>query len=197
MAEGAAPRDVGQLVADHHQALYRYAFRLAGSQADAEDLTQQAFLIAQQKLCQVRDDQCVRGWLFTVLRNCYLKNRRRPQPLSAASIDLDVDAIPDRSVESRIDGPRLQAAIDALDDDFKITLLLFYFEYRSYREIAEILEIPLGTVMSRLARAKARLRRELSEPPEGDAEAKVLRPDASQPERWPHSVLVPPTTLKR
>ena len=75
MADRAAPSAMVQLVADHHQELYRYAYRLSGSVSDAEDLTQQAFLIAQQKLGQVRDAGSVRGWLFTVLRNCYLKAR--------------------------------------------------------------------------------------------------------------------------
>ncbi len=54
MAESAGPLDVGRLVVDHHQALYRYAYRLSGSAADAEDLTQQVFLTAQQKIDQVR-----------------------------------------------------------------------------------------------------------------------------------------------
>ncbi len=161
MAEGAAPLNVGTLVADHHAALYRYAFRLAGSAADAEDLTQQAFLIAHQKLSQVRNADCVRGWLFTVLRNCYLKNRRRRLPVPAANLELDVNSIPAEAVDREIDSERLQAAIDTLDEDFKVTLLLFYFEHRTYREIAEVLAIPVGTVMSRLARAKARLRQQL------------------------------------
>src|SRR5690606_34165254 len=64
---------LAQLVAEHHQSLYRYAYRLSGSAADAEDLVQQVFLVAHQKLDQIRDAQSVRAWLFTVLRNCYLK----------------------------------------------------------------------------------------------------------------------------
>jgi RNA polymerase sigma-70 factor (ECF subfamily) len=163
MADGAAPLDVGQLVADHHASLYRYAFRLAGSAVDAEDLTQQVFLIAQQKLDQLRDAQCARSWLFTVLRNCFLKSRRQQSPVSAAAVELDINAVPQEVIERDVDGERLQAAIDSLEDDFKVTLLLFYFEHRSYREIAEVLGVPIGTVMSRLARAKARLRAQLCE----------------------------------
>jgi RNA polymerase sigma-70 factor (ECF subfamily) len=166
MAEGAAPLDVDQLVVDHHQALYRYAFRLTGSVADAEDLTQQVFLVAQQKLEQVRDAQCVRGWLFAILRNAYLKTRRQRLPLPAASAELDINTVPDDDVEEAIDGEQLQAAIDSLNDEFKITVLLFYFEHRSYREIAQLLEIPIGTVMSRLSRAKAQLRDRLCRSPQ-------------------------------
>jgi RNA polymerase sigma-70 factor, ECF subfamily len=163
MADGDAPRDIAQLVADHHAVLYRYAYRLSGSVADAEDLTQQVFLIAQQKLDQVRDPHRARSWLFTVLRNCYLKNRRRPPPRPASSSELDLYTVPEEVSDQCIDSDQLQAAIGALADEFKLVVLLFYFEHRSYREIAELLDVPLGTVMSRLARAKARLRRELSE----------------------------------
>ncbi|MEX2112098.1 MAG: sigma-70 family RNA polymerase sigma factor [Pirellulales bacterium] len=180
MADRAAPLDVGQLVAEHHASLYRYAYRLAGTAADAEDLTQQVFLIAQQKLDQLRDADCVRGWLFTVLRNCYLKNRRRRTPISAATAELDINTVAEEVVEREIDGERLQAAIDTLEDEFKTTLLLFYFEHRSYREIAAALGIPIGTVMSRLARAKARLRGQLCDAAESraphDGEQHVKRP---------------------
>ncbi len=187
MADRAAPLDVGQLVAEHHASLYRYAYRLAGSAADAEDLTQQVFLIAQQKLSQLRNADCVRGWLFTVLRNCYLKDRRQRTPISAATAALDVDAIAEEAVEHEIDGERLQAAIDSLEDDFKTTLLLFYFEHRSYREIAEVLGIPIGTVMSRLARAKARLRGQLCDAAESQAPNQVEQ----QPKRPAYSTLEP------
>jgi RNA polymerase sigma-70 factor (ECF subfamily) len=164
MAERATPRDVAQLVADHHPVLYRYAYRLSGSAPDAEDLTQQVFLIAQQKLDQVRDSQNVRAWLFTVLRNCYLKTYRQRLPRPLGGSEVDIDAVPEEVREQSIDSEQLQQAINGLGDEFKMVVLLFYFEHRSYREIAELLDVPLGTVMSRLARAKAHLRRELSEP---------------------------------
>jgi RNA polymerase sigma-70 factor (ECF subfamily) len=151
---------VAQLVADYHEPLYRYAYRLSGSAADSEDLTQQVFLIAHQKVDQVRDAQSVRGWLFTVLRNCYLKGRRKELGLPIA--ELDVNTIPAEPPGESIDSQELQAALDTLGDEFKLVVVMFYFEHHSYREIAEQLEIPLGTVMSRLARAKTHLRERLS-----------------------------------
>jgi RNA polymerase sigma-70 factor (ECF subfamily) len=163
MADCAATVALAQLVADHHQALYRYAYRLCGSQPDAEDLTQQVYLIAQEKLGQVRDPAGVRGWLFTVLRNCYLKANRKRLALPLA--DFDVNEVPDEAPPQLLDGEHLQQAINTLGDEFKIVVLMFYFEQRSYREIAQLLEIPPGTVMSRLARAKGHLRRLLSQPP--------------------------------
>jgi RNA polymerase sigma-70 factor (ECF subfamily) len=161
MVDGGTATQTAQWVADHHEVLYRYAYRLSGVSADAEDLVQQVFLIAHQNAHQVRDAKCVRGWLFAVLRHCYCKQRRRRGPLPAASVELDVNQLAADAVSDPIDQSGLQKAIDSLADDFKIVVLMFYFEYQSYRQIAEQLQIPLGTVMSRLARAKAQLRRQL------------------------------------
>jgi RNA polymerase sigma-70 factor, ECF subfamily len=161
MADRVEPLDIGQLVAEHHQPLYRYAYRLSGSTADAEDLTQQVFLIAQQKIHQVRDTECRRGWLFTVLRNCYSKSFRGRLP--TVDLEFDLNSVPEETVDCAFDSEQLQVALNALGDEFKVVVLMFYFEQRSYREIAELLEIPLGTVMSRLARGKSHLRRLLCE----------------------------------
>ena len=155
--------EVAVLVREHHQALFRYAYRLTGSAADAEDLTQQAFLIAQQKIDQVRQDGSRRSWLFTVLRNCFLKSRRRRGPALAGDIDLDIEAIAQPTAVNGmdggpLDGQRIQAAIDSLPEEFRLVVLMFYFEELTYKEIAENLELPIGTVMSRLSRAKGRLR---------------------------------------
>jgi RNA polymerase sigma-70 factor (ECF subfamily) len=150
--------DIRSLVQEHHQDVYRYAYRLAGKEVDAEDLTQQTFLIAQQRLHQIRQPERVIGWLFTILRSCYLKTKRKFEPLSASSLELEIDSIPDEPIEETFDKEALQAALDKLPDDFKLVVVMFYFEQCSYKQIAEQLEIPIGTVMSRLTRAKSRLR---------------------------------------
>ena len=155
MADNPGDVEIARLVVDHHADVYRYAYRLVGSSADAEDLAQQVFLAAQMKLGQLRSTENARAWLFAILRNCYLKSRCKRMPLAAASVALDVDEIPaEDSAETEIDGERLQAALDALADEYKLVLLMFYFEERSYRDIAVRLGVPLGTVMSRLSRAK-------------------------------------------
>ena len=159
-AAGLRP-DITQLVLDHHEVLYRYAYRLTGSVPDAEDLTQQTFLVAHEKLGQVRQADSVRGWLFTVLRNGYLKNCRRTVPVAAASLGFDLDTIAAKAEDKPLDSEQLGQVLVELADEFKLVLLLFYFEQRSYREIAEILQVPIGTVMSRLSRAKAHLRSKL------------------------------------
>ncbi len=159
-ADSSRP-DITQLVLDYHEVLYRYAYRLTGSVADAEDLTQQTFLVAHQKLGQVRQADSTRGWLFTVLRNGYLKSCRRTVPVTAGSLGFDLDTVAAKADDTPLDGERLQQVLGELASEFKLVVLLFYFEQRSYREIAEILQVPIGTVMSRLSRGKAHLRSKL------------------------------------
>jgi RNA polymerase sigma-70 factor (ECF subfamily) len=167
MANERVGMDVAQLVAEFHQAVYRYAFRLAGSVPDAEDLTQQVFLTAQEKLGQLRRVESAQGWLFAILRNCFLKGRQRSRPIAATNIRLDIDTVPaEMPREVEIDRDRLQEAVDQLPPPFRVVLVMFYFEECSYRQIAEQLDLPIGTVMSRLARAKRYLRmRLLGSPP--------------------------------
>jgi RNA polymerase sigma-70 factor (ECF subfamily) len=184
MADAAAVALV-QLVHDHHQALYRYAYRLCGSVPDAEDLTQQVYLVAQQKLGQLRDAASARSWLFTILRNCYLKTARKRLALPIA--DFDVSVVPQPVAAGPLDSEDLQRAIDSLGDEFKIVVLMFYFEHYSYREIAELLDLPPGTVMSRLARAKGHLRRLLggAQQVHEHGRESVLKPEATFP---PHTI---------
>ncbi len=154
---------MGFIVHEYHPSVYRYAYRLTGSAADAEDLVQQTFLRAQMQLHQLRDVERLGGWLFRIARNCYLQTHRRRVPLAASAIELNIDEITDPAVNSPIDSPALQQELDSLPHDYRIVLLMFYFEELAYREIAENLEIPIGTVMSRLARAKRYLRSRLAE----------------------------------
>jgi len=162
MAAEGNPLDIARLVAEHHEAVYRYAYRLSGSQTDAEDLTQQVFLIACRKGGQLRQADSVRSWLFTILRNCFLKSRGKASPTPAGVLEISLDHIPQQeSPPPVIDSEQLQHALDRLSPQDRVILGMFYFENLSYREIAEGLQIPMGTVMSRLARAKARLRAQL------------------------------------
>lgn len=152
--------DIIVLVSEHHAAVYRYAFRLTGSSDTAEDLVQQAFLLAQQRLAQLREASRAAGWLMAIVRNCFLKSKRRMrvvEPLTEEPVSRD-EEFPDW-----LDPELLQQALGRLPDEARAILVLFFFEDCSYKEIADSLELPLGTVMSRLSRAKQRLRRELTE----------------------------------
>ncbi len=154
--------DLAALVVANHAAMYRYAYRLCGCPSEAEDLTQQAFLIAQRKLHQLREKERASAWLFAVLRSCFLKSLRRQRPASAAAMNVEVEqfAGPTPAVDE-IDREQLAAALAELPVDFRVVVLMFYFEELSYQQIAEKLEIPIGTVMSRLSRAKGHLRKRL------------------------------------
>jgi RNA polymerase sigma-70 factor (ECF subfamily) len=155
--------DLHSIVGQHHASVYRYAFRLTGNQSDAEDLTQQTFLLAQQRLDQLRDPNKILSWLFAVLRNCHLKNCRRQRPASAGSLEFDLEAVAAPQKSDEIDREALQLALDDLPAEFRVVVLMFYFEGCSYKEMASRLEMPIGTVMSRLARGKTYLRRRLGE----------------------------------
>lgn len=161
--ESDAVLDIASVVRLHHQLVYRYAYRLAGNAADAEDLAQQTFLIAQQKLPQVRDQAKVDRWLMAVVRSCFQKSWRRRRPIPAGNLELHMEDVPvTLPGEDPIDRERLSQALEELPEPSRVILLMFYFEDFSYKEIAEQLQIPLGTVMSRLARAKQRLRAQLT-----------------------------------
>ncbi len=165
MALPGSQRAVQQLVDEHYQALFRYAYRLTGSAADAEDLTQEAYCKAQLQLTQLRDATRARGWLFSILRNAYLHRARAQRTHKQVSLDLVGDLpepapgpLPD------VEPERLQQLLSELPEVFRTPVILYYFEDFSYRDIAEQMDLPLGTVMSRLARAKAHLRGRLVEP---------------------------------
>jgi RNA polymerase sigma-70 factor, ECF subfamily len=164
MADVRSGGDVARLVAEHHQAVYRYAYRLTGSVQDAEDLTQEVFLAAQRKIGQLRNIDVAKSWLFAILRNCFLKEKQRKRPAAAADFALDVDLIESPPQKEEIDRDQLQAALDRLPDVFRLAVVMFYFEECSYQEIANQLDVPIGTVMSRLARAKGHLRSLLCDP---------------------------------
>jgi RNA polymerase sigma-70 factor (ECF subfamily) len=155
-------RQIEELVATHYALLYRYAYRLSGSSQEAEDLTQEAFFLAQNKLGQLRDWQRAKAWLFSILRNAYLHKVRAGKKEKCVSLE-GIAEVPDRLPEPllEVDPAQLQQMLNELPETFRTPLILYYFEDFSYRDIAEQMNVPLGTVMSRLARAKAYLRQRL------------------------------------
>jgi RNA polymerase sigma-70 factor, ECF subfamily len=169
MADARPRPDIAQLVADYHQAVYRYAYRLTGSVQDAEDLSQQVFLAAQRKIDQLRNPDTAKSWLFVILRNCFLKDKQKRRPLLAADVDLRIDSAPSPPIKEGVDGDRLQEALDQLPEVFRLATVMYYFEECSYQEIAEKLDVPIGTVMSRLSRARANLKAALTKPEKNDA----------------------------
>jgi RNA polymerase sigma factor (sigma-70 family) len=165
MATGGNQQTVQKLVDDNYSALYRYAYRLSGSAADADDLTQDSFCKAQLNLAQLRDPSRARPWLFSILRNAYLHRVRADRQARCVSLEGIGDlAEPSPEPLPDIDPEQLQMALNELSEVYRTPLILYYFDDFSYREIAEQMELPIGTVMSRLARAKAWLRGRLIQP---------------------------------
>ncbi|QDU21512.1 RNA polymerase sigma factor [Urbifossiella limnaea] len=152
-----------QLIDEHYQGLYRYAYRLAGAAADAEDLTQEAFRKAIDRLPQLRDPDRAKAWLYRILRNAYLHRVRDAKRHRTVPLDAVGDFAERAPAEPPdIEPARLQEALDDLDEAFRTPLILFHFEEFSYADIAEQMGIPIGTVMSRIARGRAYLRTRLA-----------------------------------
>lgn len=156
---GGPKLSIEALVEAHYSALYRYAYRLSGAAQEAEDLTQETFCQAQKKLFQLRDAEKAKSWLFSILRNAYLHRLRTTKHEKQVSLE-GIPEVPERAAETvlPIDSVQLQRALNDLPELFRTPIILFYFEDFSYKDIAEQMNVPLGTVMSRLARAKTFLR---------------------------------------
>ena len=150
-----------QLVDANYASLYRFALSLAKSQADACDLTQQTFFIWATKGQALRDATKAKSWLFTTLYREFLRGRRREARATALD-DLPPDEVdppaPEVDFVAALDAQTVVAALQEVDEVFRAPLTLFYLEELSYQEIAVALEIPVGTVMSRLSRGKTQLR---------------------------------------
>src|SRR5262245_10280206 len=126
MGTPGGPQLMQRLVDEHYVMLYRYAFRLSGSAADAEDLTQEAFCKAQTKLGQLRDPDRVKPWLFSILRNEYLHRVREERQEKCVSVDALGD-LPERSPESLpdVEPDQLQAALGELPELFRTPIILY------------------------------------------------------------------------
>jgi RNA polymerase sigma-70 factor (ECF subfamily) len=161
MTDGERARVVEDLVEQHYELLYRFAYRLSGSAADAEDLVQQAFLTAQAKLDQLRETGKARSWLLTIVRNCFLKSKRRPEFAAFESFDQLADSSPEGELDGPVDREEIQTILEEMPEEFRTPLILFYFQEQSYKQVAEQMATPIGTVMSRLSRAKSFLRTRL------------------------------------
>jgi len=152
------------LVNAYYRDLYRFGLSLTGSEADACDLTQETFYIWAHKGDQLKNPARVKAWLFTTLYREFLKICRRRKRIVDDPIEETVEnlaQVPPECV-SRIDSQTLMRFLGEMAEDYRAALLLYYMEDLSYKEIAETLAVPLGTVQSRIARAKAQLLRRLT-----------------------------------
>lgn len=150
----------------YYEGLYRFAFSLSRNEAEASDLTQQTFLIWAKKGKQLRDKFKVKTWLFTTLYREYLGLKRknsRVNLMETEAMEKELSPVESNPLQS-MDAAIVMEKVAQLDEVYRNPLVLFYIDQHSYKEIAEILGIPIGTVMSRLSRAKIQLRDFLQNP---------------------------------
>jgi RNA polymerase sigma-70 factor (ECF subfamily) len=151
----------------HLDALYRVALRLTGDPSQAEDLVQDTMLKAYRAWRQYRPGTNAKGWLLTILRNTFINDYRR-RKLEPVAMDLEAvephalyraveQSDPEGAFFSKIVDAKVLEAIDALAPEFREVLVLSDIEGMRYAEIAETLQVPVGTVKSRLFRARRQL----------------------------------------
>jgi RNA polymerase sigma-70 factor (ECF subfamily) len=148
--------------------LYSYALALSRNRTEAEDLVQETCLRAIRAMESLRADSSAKSWLFTILRNIWF-NQLRQRRTAPEMVELDLDGTgpnqaadtakdPHATYVSNIEQQQVRTAIAQLSDESREIIILREYEGLSYQEIATILECPQGTVMSRLARARRKLR---------------------------------------
>ncbi len=161
----ASSLDFEGLVARYYEPLYQFAFSLTRAEADACDLTQQTFYVWATKGHQLRDPSKVKTWLFTTLHRQFLEGRRRQTRFphqELGEVDFELPTLSPQAVD-RVDSAQVLRALAQVDELYQAPVALFYLEDCSYKEIAEVLEVPLGTVKSRIARGISQLQKLLAD----------------------------------
>jgi len=161
------------LVERYSDFVFTVALRVVGSEADAEDVAQEAFVRAHKALARFRGDSKFSSWLYRITVNRALthlkRGKRRPltvEMTSSPRVEAEVrshssgDDPTRRVLDSEFAG-RVRAAVAALPPRYRVVVTLFYLEERSYKEVAEVLGVPMGTLKTHLHRARAMLKREL------------------------------------
>lgn len=172
----AGSRDAfDELISRYQRRVYTFAYRLAGNADDAADIAADTFVRVYTAIGSFRGDSSFVTWLFRVVTNIYLDHRKRRRNRQTQSLD-DVVALEESSVHRQVEdeGPTphevaeanertaaLQAAISALPEFQRMMIVMYHVDGMAYEEIAETLQLPLGTVKSRLNRARLALRKKL------------------------------------
>jgi RNA polymerase sigma-70 factor, ECF subfamily len=157
--------DFEDIVARHYAPLYQFGLSLTRSEADACDLVQQTFCIWAAKGHQLRDISKVKTWLFTTLHREFLGARRKQTRFLQVDLESAAAELPTVSpaTVNRLDIAQVLDTLAQVDEIYQAPVALFYLQDCSYNEIAEILDVPLGTVKSRLTRGLARLHQLLAD----------------------------------
>jgi RNA polymerase sigma-70 factor (ECF subfamily) len=150
----------------HLDLIYRCALRLTKNKPDAEDLTQETYFIALKNYGQIKDLSKCKNWLFSILRNLFLKvvnKNKKHQVVDFDAVSNFIYELTNLSDDLLLKELKIKVreVLDKTETRHRLPIELFYFKKLSYIEIAKELDLPIGTVMSRIARAKVHLRKEL------------------------------------
>lgn len=180
----------------HLDSLYRVAVRLTGDCSEAEDLVQDTIVRAYRFWGTFKAGTNIRAWLFTILRNTFYSQARRANRLREQVGDLSVQLAalgdagsagavaseiptPERAVTAKLTADKVHAALERVPEDYRLAVMLADLEGLAYKEIAAIMECPIGTVMSRIYRGRRQLQQLLQEEaPGAPAEGAPLSLDA-------------------
>ena len=148
------------IVCEHYEPLYRFAMSLTRAESDAWDLTQQTFYRWATKRRQLLDPSKAKSWLFTTLHRCFLESRRRTTRFPHLEISEAEAELPKVEPEllNYLEARDVLGLLGQVNEQFQSAVGLFYLEDYSQQEIATILDVPLGTVKSRISRGLAQLR---------------------------------------
>jgi RNA polymerase sigma-70 factor (ECF subfamily) len=156
--------DFEQVVNTFYEGLYRFAYSLAGNSDDAFELTQDTFARFLSKHGQIRDRSKVKAWLSTTLYRTFIGWKRRETRHPHIELTLVEGELPPATPETvdKLENESVSQALLEIEERYRVPLALYYFENHSYTDISEMLDVPIGTVMSRLSRGKELLRKSLS-----------------------------------
>lgn len=149
------------VVHEWYDPLYRFAVSLCQNPDDALDLTQSTFYKLSSKIEKLKDRSKVKSWMFSVLYREFIDQYRHRRRYPTTTLEF----VPEQKSESsdkpgnHMDAAEVVEVLSQMDEKFRAPLALFYLEHFSYKEIAELLDVPIGTVMSRLRRGKDHLRK--------------------------------------
>jgi len=153
------------IVCEYYAPLFKFAMSLTRAEADARDLTQQTFYVWATKGHQLRDSSKVKAWLFTTLHRAFLEGRRRQTRFPHEDLEEVSNQLPALSPDlpNQVDCSQVLLALAKVDEIYQAAVALFYLDDCPYKDIAIILEVPIGTVKSRIARGISQLRQILAD----------------------------------
>lgn len=167
--------DLCAFVDQHYDRTFAYCYRLCGRHSDSEDLCQQVFVAVVKHLDQIRSLESAQGWLATTARRLYWQSlREASQKNGALQSQITESTCQLESCETKVERDDwVHHALSQLSPLARIMVMMYFFEEKSYQQIAQELEIPIGTVMSRLSRSKEMLHDALLKTAEPIATVKI------------------------